>query len=307
MKILDLRRIIKSGFVNFKRSSFVSLSSVLVMTITLAVVTLIIFSQAILNFSLKSLEDKVDVTVYFTLDAQESEMLKFKESVEALPEVASATYVSAEEALNNFKARHENDYLTLQALEELDRNPLSATLNIKAVETSEYEAISRFLEDGGTLDGSQKDIIDKVNYFQNKLVIDRLISITEGAKRLGIALTIILIAISIIITFNTIRLVIYIAREEISVMRLVGAENHYIRGPFLVEGMIYGLISSVITIIIFYPITLWVGTNMTTFLGINMHTYYLSNFFQLFVVNAIFGMILGVISSYLAVRAYLKK
>lgn len=307
MKILDLRRIIKSGFVNFKRSSFVSLSSVLVMTITLAVVTLIIFSQAILNFSLKSLEDKVDVTVYFTLDAQESEMLKFKESVEALPEVASATYVSAEEALNNFKARHENDYLTLQALEELDRNPLSATLNIKAVETSEYEAISRFLEDGGTLDGSQKDIIDKVNYFQNKLVIDRLISITEGAKRLGIALTIILIAISIIITFNTIRLVIYIAREEISVMRLVGAENHYIRGPFLVEGMIYGLISSVITMIIFYPITLWVGTNMTTFLGINMHTYYLSNFFQLFVVNAIFGMILGVISSYLAVRAYLKK
>ena len=145
MKILDLGRIIKSGFVNFKRSSFVSLSSVLVMTITLAVVTLIIFSQAILNFSLKSLEDKVDVTVYFTLDAQESEMLKFKESVEALPEVASATYVSAEEALNNFKARHENDYLTLQALEELDRNPLSATLNIKAVETSEYEAISRFL------------------------------------------------------------------------------------------------------------------------------------------------------------------
>lgn len=307
MKILDLRRIIKSGFVNFKRSSFVSLSSVLVMTITLAVVTLIIFSQAILNFSLKSLEDKVDVTVYFTLDAQESEMLKFKESVEALPEVASATYVSAEEALNNFKARHQNDFLTLQALEELDRNPLSATLNIKAVETSEYEAISRFLEDGGTLDGSQKDIIDKVNYFQNKLVIDRLISLTEGAKRLGIALTIILIAISIIITFNTIRLVIYIAREEISVMRLVGAENHYIRGPFLVEGMIYGLISSVITMIIFYPITLWVGTNMTTFLGINMHTYYLSNFFQLFVVNAIFGMILGVISSYLAVRAYLKK
>ena len=307
MKLLDLRRIIKSGFINFKRSSFVSLSSVLVMTITLSVLTLIIFSQAILNFSLKSLEDKVDVTVFFTLDAQESEILKLKESIEVLPEVERVEYVSAEQALDDFRKRHENDYLTLQALEELDRNPLSATLNIKAVETSEYESISKFLDTESALDGSERSIIDKVNYFQNKLVIDRLISITEGARKLGIALTIVLIVISIIITFNTIRLVIYIAREEISVMRLVGAENHYIRGPFLVEGMLYGVISSVITILIFYPMTLWVGSNMTSFLGINLHAYYLANFFQLFIINAVFGMILGIVSSYLAVRAYLKK
>ncbi len=307
MKLLDLRRIIKSGFINFKRSSFVSLSSVLVMTITLSVITLIIFSQAILNFSLKSLEDKVDVTVFFTLDAQESDILRLKESIEQLSEVRSVDYVSSDQALENFRERHSNDYLTLQALEELDRNPLSATLNIKAVETSEYESISKFLENETALDGSQKNIIDKVNYFQNKLVIDRLISITEGARRLGIILTIVLVAISLIITFNTIRLVIYIAREEISVMRLVGAENHYIRGPFLVEGMLYGIISSVITMLIFYPMTLWVGANMTNFLGINLHTYYLANFFQLFIINAVFGMVLGIVSSYLAVRAYLKK
>ena len=180
MKLLDLRRVIKSGFVNFKRSSFVSLSSVLVMTITLSVLTLIIFSQAILNFSLKSLEEKVDVTVFFTLDAPESEMLRLKESMEKLPEVASVEYVSADQALEDFKARHANDYLTLQALEELDRNPLSATLNIKAVETSEYESISNFLESESALDSSQSVIIDKVNYFQNKLVIDRLISIPKA-------------------------------------------------------------------------------------------------------------------------------
>ena len=307
MKLLDLRRVIRSGFINFKRSSFVSLSSVLVMTITLSVLTLIIFSQAILNFSLKSLEDKVDVTVFFTLDASESEMLRLKESIEELPEVASVEYVSADQALEDFKTRHANDYLTLQALEELDRNPLSATLNIKAVETSEYESISNFLGSVNALDSTQSVIIDKVNYFQNKLVIDRLISITEGARRLGIALTVVLIAISLIITFNTIRLVIYIAREEIAVMRLVGAENHYIRGPFLVEGMIYGLMSSVITMLLFYPMTLWVGANMTNFLGLNLHTYYLANFFQLFIITAVFGMILGAISSFLAVRAYLKK
>lgn len=307
MKLLDLRRVIKSGFVNFKRSSFVSLSSVLVMTITLSVVSMIIFSQAILNFSLKSLENKVDVTVYFTLDAGEAEILQLKESVEKLPEVARVDYVSAEAALADFKARHANDYLTLQALEELDENPLPATLNIKAVDTSEYESISNFLGDEAALEGGQRSIIDKVNYAQNKLVIDRLINITEGAKKLGIALTIVLIIISVIISFNTIRLVIYIAREEISVMRLVGAENHYIRGPFIVEGMMYGIISSVITMILFYPMTLWVGANMTNFLGLNLHAYYLANFFQLFIVNAVFGMFLGAVSSFLAVRAYLKR
>ncbi len=307
MKILDLRRIIKSGFVNFKRSSFVSLSSVLVMTITLSVVTMIIFSQAVLNFALASIEDKVDVTVFMTVGASEAEVLVLKKSIEELPAVESVTYVSAEQALENFKIKHANDFLTLQALDELDGNPLGATLNVQALDTADYEAIATFLENKDALGSGDKVIIDKVNYSQNKLVIDRLISITEGARRLGIAITIILMIISLIITFNTIRLVIYISRDEISVMRVVGAENHYIRGPFLVEGMLYGLISSVITMILFYPMTLWAGANMTDFLGLNLHTYYIANFFQLFVITAVFGMILGSISSYSAVRTYLKK
>jgi cell division transport system permease protein len=277
------------------------------MTITLSVVTMIIFSQAVLNFSLASIKDKVDVTVFMTVSAPETDTLNLKKSIEALPTVASVTYISAEQALENFKAKHANDFLTLQALEELDGNPLGATLNIKATDTANYESIATFLENKDALGSGQKVIIDKVNYSQNKLVIDRLISITEGARRLGIAVTIVLMIISLIITFNTIRLVIYISRDEISVMRVVGAENHYIRGPFLVEGMLYGLISSIITMILFYPMTLWAGANMTDFLGLNLHTYYIANFFQLFVITAVFGMILGIISSYSAVRAYLKK
>lgn len=307
MKILDIRRIIRGGFLNFVRSSFVSLSSILVMTITLCVITVILLSQAVLNFSLSQLEDKVDVTVFFTVGAPESEIISLKEQLEKQPEIASVQYISAEQALDNFKKRHENDYLTLQALEELDGNPLGATLNIKAIEATEYEEIANFFEDGDILASNQTVIIDKINYFQNKLVIERLVSITEGARRLGIALTLILVFISIVITFNTLRLTIYMAREEIGVMRVVGAENHYIRGPFMVEGIIYGFVSALITMILFYPISLWLGANMTEFLGINLNTYYLSNFFQLLVINAIFGMLLGVISSFLATRAYLKK
>lgn len=307
MRVLDIKRIIRGGFLNFVRNGFVSLSSVLVMTITLSVITLIILSQAVLSFSLSQLKDKVDVTVFFTVGASESEILGIKGHLEQLPEVSKVEYISSTQALENFKERHKTDYLTLQALEELDSNPLGATLNIQAIETSEYEQIANFLESGDALASNQRVIIDKVNYFQNKLVIDRLIAITEGAKRLGLGITFVLVLISVIITFNTLRLNIYIVREEIGVMRVVGAEKFYVRGPFMVEGMIYGLVSAFITMLIFYPISLWLGANMTDFLGINLNTYYLSNFFQLFVITAVFGMLLGIISSFLATRAYLKK
>lgn len=307
MKLIDVRRIVKGGFLNFIRNGFVSLSSVLVMTITLMVFVSLVFFQAVLNYSLIELKDKVDVTVFFVPGAQESEILSIKESLEELPEVKEVEYISAEAALELFKQRHQNDYLTLKALEEVSTNPLGATINVKARDASQYETIADFLENDDALGSSQRTSIDKVNYFQNKLVIDRLISITENARRLGLILTLLLVLMSIIITFNTIRLTIYIAREEISVMRVVGARSYYVRGPFIVEGMIYGFVSSLITMLLYFPISTWLGANMTGFLGINLGSYYGANFFQLLVVTIIFGMLLGAISSFLATRAYLKK
>jgi len=150
-------------------------------------------------------------------------------------------------------------------------------------------------------------IIDKVNYYQNKLVIDRLNAIISGAQKLGFLITLILIIITIIITFNTIRLTIFIAKEEIGVMRLVGASKMRVRGPFMVEGVIYGIIATVITLILFWPATAWLGRNMTDFLGLNVYDYYVSNFFQIFAIILLSGILFGVISSFLAVRKYLNK
>ena len=115
-----------------------------------------------------------------------------------------------------------------------------------------------------------------------------------------------MIIISIIITFNTIRLAIYISRDEISVMKLVGASNTYIRGPFVVEGMMYGLVAAIITLIIFYPFTYKLAPFTEQVFSINLLSYYLSNFGQIFLVITTFGISLGVVASYLAVRKYLK-
>ena len=306
MLVTALKRILRGGFVSFYRNSVVSVAAILVVTITLFVIGSLLLSRAVLGYSLNQLKDKVDVNVYFNLNAPEDKIAALKASLEALPEVASVEYVSKAVALDNFKKRHESDYLTLQAIEELGENPLGDALNIKAKETSQYESIAKFLGGDNAIAKDNKTIIDRVNYYQNKSVIDKLNSIIVSGKKLGVAVTLVLIVISLIITFNTIRLIIFISRDEISVMRLVGASNIYIRGPFMVGGILYGLISSIITMGIFYPVTLWLGRNATNFLGgLNLFHYYAENFFQIFLIMFVSGSILGAISAYLAVRKYL--
>jgi cell division transport system permease protein len=307
MALTVFKRIIKTGFLNFKRGGLVSWAAILVVTITLSVITSIIFLQGVLRFSLTQIENKVDVTIYFTTTATEDKILLLKSSLEKLPEVAEVSYTSAEEALQLFRARHQNDYPTIQALDEIGDNPLGAYLNVKAKEVSQYESIANFMKSDNTLVAGSASIVDKVNYHQNKLVIDRLNTIISGAQRLGFLITLILVIISIIITFNTIRLAIFISREEIGVMRLVGASKMQVRGPFMVEGLIYGAVATIVTLLIFWPVTAWLGHNMTDFLGINMYSYYFSNFFQIFAILLLSGIILGIISSFLAVRRYLNK
>ena len=305
--LINIRRIIKSGFVNFWRNSFISLSSVLVMIVTLFVLGSIIFIGATFSASLNQIKDKVDINVYFLTTAEEDDMLALKRSIESLPEVEFVKYISRDEALLRFKERHEDDQLTLQALEELGENPLGASLSIKAKETSQYEGIATFLQNETALSSGDSPIIDKVNYFQNKAAIDKLSKIIDSSETFGFAIILILAFASIIITFNTIRLAIYTSREEISVMRLVGASNMYIRGPFVFEGIMYGVAAAIITMILFYPLTYWLGpVTEDFFIDINIYRYYLNNFAELFLIMFLSGIILGAVSSYLAVRKYLK-
>ena len=292
---------------NFKRNGLVSWAAVLVVTVTLCVITLIIFLQAILNFSLQYFKDKVDITVYFTTSAPEDKIISLKSSLEKLPEVANVSYTNREEALRIFRGRHINDYPTIQALDEIDENPLGAYLDVKAKEVSQYENVANFLKSDNTLILGSSSIIDKVNYYQNKPVIDRLNTIISGAQKLGFLITLLFVFISIIITFNTIRLTIFISKEEIGVMRLVGASKMHVRGPFMIEGAIYGVVATLFTLILFWPATAWLGRNMTYFLGINVYDYYISSFFQIFTILLLSSVGLGIVSRFLAVRKYLNK
>ena len=305
---VDAKRILRSGLLNFGRGGLVSYASVLVVTITLGVIGLLVFLQAVLQSSLSDIEKKVDITVYMTRSADEVEIMDLKDELEKLPEVEKVSYESSDEALTRFRTENQNDFLIIQSLDELDENPLGASLRVTARDTSQYESIANYLQDKILEEQSYGGgIIESINYFKYQEAIESLNSIIDGARRLGIVLTIVLMAISVAITFNTIRLTIYIAREEIGVMRLVGAENKYIQGPFLVEGVVYGAIASGLTMLVFYPFTMWMGKSMTTFLGLNLFEYYKNHFIGIFLLLLVSGVFLGALSSFLAIRKYLNK
>ncbi|MEI6528566.1 MAG: permease-like cell division protein FtsX [bacterium] len=307
MFITKIKRVLRAGLTNFWRNGFVSLSSMVVMFITLSIICSLIFMSAVLKYSLQEIKNKVDINVYLSVNAQEADILGLKKSIEALPEVLSVSYVSADQALQDFRNKHVNDQLTLQALDELGTNPLTASLNIKAKEPSQYEGIAKFLGGSDSLSANQTSIIDKVNYLQNKVVIDRLTKIINSANAVGLWLAIAFLLISIVITFNTIKLTIFISRDEISVMRLVGASGRYVKGPFVVSGILYGIASAFLVMIVFAIGSYWIGSlSRSFFVGLDLFDFYLKNFGQIFLIIFGSGIGLGAIASYLAVQKYLK-
>lgn len=313
MIFTHFKRIVRTGFVNFWRNGFLSFSAIIVITLSLAVFGSLIFGSAFGRALLKEVKNKVDINVYFNLDAPETGVLGLKKIVEGLPEVEKVEYVSRAKALTDFKTKWKDNNLILQGLDEIGDNPFPAVLNIKAKEPSQYAGIAKFLDSKN----DNTSIVEKINYNQNKLIIDRLGRIIPAVEKAGSIIAIIFIIVAVIITFNTIRLIIFTAKEEISVMRLVGASNMYIRGPFVVSGIMYGIFSGVLTLVILGISAYYSDLVITKFSGVQgakdfellvnvFSSYFISNFGQIFAIIMGSGIVLGGISSYMAVRRYLR-
>jgi cell division transport system permease protein len=300
------KRIIRSGFVGFWRNAFVSIAAIFVMTVALFFVGSTMMLDKLLTVSLAQIQEKVDINVYFVVDAEQTAIEELQASLKALPDVAEVTFTSREEALAQFSERHKNDETIMQGLEELGDNPLGASLSIRAKETSQYEGIAQFLTDKQNQEDLQAPLIDEVNFIKNKQAIDKLTNIIHAVERSTFIAMVVLVAASILITFNTIRLAIYTTREEISVMRLVGASNSFIRGPFMLQGVMYGVIAGILALLVLYPIALWLGPKTESFFDFNLFTFFVSDFARLFGTLVGAGIALGMVSSLLAVARYLK-
>ncbi|MCX6719381.1 MAG: permease-like cell division protein FtsX [Candidatus Taylorbacteria bacterium] len=317
MIFTTLKRIARTGFVNFWRNGFLSFAAIVVITLTLCSFGALIFGGAFGRSLLSDVKDKVDINVYFALNAPESDILSLKKDLGSLPEVASTTYISRDQALSTFKEKWQNNALIMQGLEEVGSNPFPASINVKAREPGQYGSIVDFLNNKDPLDASGAPIIEKVNYQQNKLVIDRLSKIIATVEQAGIILAVILVLVALVVVFNTIRLIIYRARDEISVMKLVGASNIYVRGPFVVSGVMYGVVSAILTLILMAVFANWSDTVILRLAGVDvianfelvvniLSRYFMQNFAQIFLVIMGAGIVLGGLSSYVAARRYLR-
>jgi cell division transport system permease protein len=301
-----IKRVLVSGWKSFVRGGAVSAATVLIMTVTLAIIGSLIFVSALLSFTLATISDKVDVSVYFVTTSSEQEIFAVKDQLEKLPQVASVGYTSAEEALAAFRERHANDQLTLQALNELGGNPLDASLEIRAKDPSQYESIVNFLEASPALSAGGASIVDRINYAQNKDVIDRLSLAIRATREIGFAVVILFAIASILIAFATVRLAIYTAKDEIAVMRLVGASNAYIQGPFIVTGVVTGVTAAALVLFLLWPATWYAGTKTVGwFGGFNLASYYADHFVLIFFILILSGLALGAVASVFAIRKYL--
>ena len=298
----NLMRVINQGWTNFRRNSWLAFSTVGIMVLALLIFSGLVAFNVVSQNAIASLEEKVDVTAYLKTEVSEGAALEIARELENRSEVLFVNYVSRDQALEEFKKRHEDEELIQEALKELGQNPLQASLEIKARETAQYASLVSFLEQGRF-----GNLIDKIDFYENQTVISRIQKISSGLRVGGILVTLILSLIAVLVTFNTIRLTIFNQKQEIEIMRLVGASNWHIRGPYVVEGAIYGIIAGLAVLIIFYPIVYFTSPKIQAFIpSVNLANYF-SNFSgEMLVLVLGSGISLGIASSLIAVRKHLK-
>jgi cell division transport system permease protein len=231
-------RILKSAFQNVARNAWLSAATVVVLVLALSSVNVLVGVNALLGRAVTILEQKVDVTVFFKRGTNDALVAQARFFVEGLAQVKRVDLVAPDAALAAFKERHRTDTEILAALGELDSNPLGATIRIQAKSPGDYPFIVEALKNP-----QFADAIESKSYDDHAETIGRVRAIADNARFAGSGLIVVFTLIGVLIVFNTVRVAIYTQREEIGIMRLVGASSAYVRWPFVIQGFILAAIA----------------------------------------------------------------
>ena len=296
------KRIFSLGYKAFAREKGVMVATVFVLFLVVGLMGSLFLLRDMGELLIANIQEKIDISIYFKDIASEDDILTIKKQIIEFPEIKKVEYVSQDKALNNFVERHKEDFTLMQSIEELGANPFLASLNVQAWKPSQYETVYSFLT---TLESD--NIIEKIDYFQRESVIQRICALSSTLTQAGIYTVVILFLIAIIVTLNTVRLSIYNSKKEIEIQRLVGASNSFIRGPFLVQGLLCGIAASLISFLCLGLIC-WFFTAqiMDLFLDFNLFELFMQRFWTLCLIQLIVGIGLGMIASNIAVRRYLR-
>jgi len=303
MSWTGFKRIFKTGFTNFLRNIWLSVAATSVMTITLFIISTVLIIYTLTNLSVENIKDKIGISVYFNALTTEKEIFELKSELELLEGIKEIEFIPKTVALEKFKEVHKDDTLLIETINEFkeSENPLPDSFAIKANKLSDYAVISAILNSDRFT-----PFFDRVR--DNSKVIERLLGITNAFTKLGIGLTVVFIIVTIMVMFNTIRLTIYNRREEIEIMRLVGATNSYIRGPFIVEGMMYAILATAITSVVLLIAAFFFSASIENFLSLSNagENLILSLLWRVLLIDLIISLVLGIFASAIAIRRYLK-
>lgn len=297
-----LKKVFKLGFKTFKRSPEATTTCVFVLVVVISLITMLYLFQAVSQFLINTVEEEVDVSIYFSENSSEEEMEEISKEVSSMPVVESTEFVSKEESLQNFRERHKNDLALMESLEELGLNPFLASLNVRAFNSSQYETIISSLSNS-----DYESSIYKVDYYEKKPVLDKLFSIKSQVNRVGIGLSVGLGIIAVLVALNQIHLSLYGSKQEIGIMRMVGASNIFIKGPFMVQGIIIGGISALITFLLFL-ITIFIFNSgiQSSLGGFDLFGFFVDHLFLILSFQLAAGIGIEILGSSIAIKKYLK-
>jgi len=292
----------KTAWQGMKRNSWLSIACIVMMILSLLIFSSILIFNYAANTLVNTLKEKMDITIYFKIDVPEEDILKIRDELLSNEAIAKINYVSKEDALKVFEERSKSNPTIQKALDELGENPLAASLNIKAEKTEDYDTIIESVKNSVF-----KDKLITVDLAENQKVVSRVDALATVVKIGSLFAISILACLSFIIGFNTIRMAIYSLKEEVEIMKLVGASNWFVRGPFLLEGALQGFIASISTTVIFSFLLLVFSGRIENFVpSLGLSIYFWSHFWLIFFLQTAFGIFLGIISSFWALNHYLK-
>jgi cell division transport system permease protein len=300
----NLKRIIGFAFNDFSRNKGISVAAIFVLVVTIMLVSGLLFFQGMAGYLASQIQNKIDITAYFKTDTQEKDILNVKDEVITMTSnIKSVEYVSQDQALISFNQVHQGNSVLAKALQEVGDNPFEASLNITTNgDPAQYAEVANILQ---TADFAS--LLDKVDYSQKKDTIEKVYSITKNINLFGLVLGIILVLVAALVVYNTVKLGIESSKEEISTMRVVGASDWFIRGPFIIQGIIYGVIAFIICILISGLSAYFLSPKVSIILpGFDLYGYFLTNLWIFVVLQLCFGIGVGAISAFLVVKKYLE-
>ncbi len=301
--MLSLYRIIKFSFQDIVRNIWLTIVTITILLIALFSINTLLTVRLISDNAVAAIREKIDISLYLKPETVESEIIALKNKISASPKVREVVYTSKQTAIDSFRSKYENDPTVLAALKELGRNPLSPSLTVIPKNFDESNLV---INDLKMLDSS---IIESRDFSDNTSILNKISSITKRVNEVGLGIILIFVLTSLLVVYNAIRVAIYTHRQEIEIMRLVGASNFFIYMPYMFSALVYALISVLIIISIFYPfLTLLQPYLETFFMGYNVNilSYFLNNFFIIFGAQFLAVLFINIVASLFAVRKYAK-